>query len=292
MTEMTGRIIKGVGGLYTVVTEDGIFYKGKARGILRKQGKKPYIGDFALITSLQEGECIIEDILERKNSLIRPRVANIDCALIVFAAAEPALSLELLDRFLIFAESRNIPEIHIVINKCDIGDVSVIERVYKIYESIYRVHCVSAESGKGISELKNELKDRVTVLAGPSGVGKSTIVNAVTESGRMETGEVSRKIKRGRHTTRHVELMEVSPNTYIVDSPGFTSLDPSLLECENPAELFREFRPYLEGCRFRDCRHLEEPDCRLKEQVGVNIAPERYNRYKRIMKEIKDGVKL
>ncbi|MCD8214248.1 MAG: ribosome small subunit-dependent GTPase A [Clostridiales bacterium] len=288
MTEMTGRIIKGVGGLYTVVTEEGRLYKGKARGILRKQGKKPYIGDFALITSPEEGECIIEDLIERKNSLIRPRAANIDCALIVFAAAEPELNLDLLDRFLIFAESRNIPEIRIVLNKCDIGSTEVINKLESIYKNIYRLHFVCGKSGGGIEELKQGLKNKVSVFAGPSGVGKSTIVNALTEEGLMETGEISGKIKRGRHTTRHVELLQMFKNTYIVDSPGFTSLDTALLKDENIAELFREFKPYSEGCRFRNCRHIEEPDCKLKEQVGVNISPERYNRYKKIIQELKE----
>ncbi len=288
---MTGRIIKGVGGLYTVVTDEGRFYKGKARGILRKEGKKPYIGDFAEISSPKEGECIIERLLERKNSLIRPRAANIDCALIVFAAADPEPSLELLDRFLIFAESRDIPEIRIVINKCDIGSEGALAKITDIYKNIYNVHLVCAKSGRGIAELKAGLKDRVTVLAGPSGVGKSTIVNEIMEEGLMETGEISEKIKRGRHTTRHVELLRAFENTYIVDSPGFTSLDISLLEGKNIAELFREFKPYLEGCRFRDCRHLEEPDCRLKAQVGKDISPERYNRYKKIMTEIKSGIR-
>ncbi|MCD8090917.1 MAG: GTPase RsgA, partial [Clostridiales bacterium] len=141
---MIGKIIKGVGGLYTVVTEDGGFYKGKARGIFRKEGKKPYIGDFAEISSPKEGECIIEKLLERKNSLIRPPVANIDCALTVFAAGDPEPSLELLDRFLIFEESRSIPEIHIVLNKCDIGNEEVIKKIENIYGNIYKVHIVCA----------------------------------------------------------------------------------------------------------------------------------------------------
>ncbi len=285
---MTGRIIKGVGGLYTVAVGD-THYEARARGAMRR-GLKPAIGDFAEITVMPSGECVIERILGRKNSLLRPKVVNIDCAVMVFAAKEPDVNLDMLDRFLIFAEKDNIDEICIVINKCDKeGAEEVYNNIRRIYGGIYKLFPVSAVSGMGIDALKENLKGKVSVMCGPSGAGKSSIVNLIVPNGRMETGDISRKIKRGKHTTRHIELLETDKDSYIADSPGFSSLDLQYLDSESLCGYFAEFRPYLSLCRFSDCRHIDEPDCKLKEQVGKDISVERYERFKKFYREIKDS---
>ena len=285
---MTGRIIKGVGGLYTVAAQ-GKHYEAKARGILRR-GLKPAIGDFVEITVTPMGECVIEKLIERKNSLLRPKVVNIDCAVMVFAAKEPDINLEMLDRFIRYAEKENIGEICIALNKCDKdGADEVFEKLNRIYGRIYKLYAISAAEGRGIDELKANLKNKVSVMCGPSGVGKSSIVNLIVPGGKMETGDISKKIKRGKHTTRHIELLEIDSDTYIVDSPGFSSLDLEYLDSDHLCEYFAEFKPYLSGCRFRDCKHIDEPDCKLKEQVGKNISVERYERFKKFYKEIKNS---
>lgn len=287
---MRGRIIKGVGGLYSVACDDGKIYKGKARGLLRKQGIKPAIGDYAEITPNGD-ECVIVSIHERKNMLIRPKAANIDCAVIVFASANPDINFDLLDRFLILAESRSIEDIIICINKCDLEVSEGRKKAERIYKGIYPVCFVSAESGEGIDGLKSRLRGKVSVLAGPSGVGKSSIINRIVPFGNMETGEISEKIRRGRHTTRHIELLQIDSGSYIMDTPGFSSVDTDSLDPESLPRFFREFAPYLTGCYYRDCRHMEEPGCILKEQVGTNILTERYERYRRMYNEIKKGLK-
>lgn len=284
---MKGRIIKGVGGLYTVANDEGELFEGRARGIFRKEGKKPCIGDFAEITPLGDGECVVEKLLPRENSLIRPAVCNVDSALIVCAPREPKLNLDLLNGFLITAESRSIKDIKIVMNKADLDSGEGEETLKRIFGGVYELHFVSCEKGTGLEELKSSLKGKVSVFAGPSGVGKSSLINNICENSVMETGTLSRKISRGRHTTRHVELLKIDDNTYIADSPGFTSIDLSLLNPDDLTDYFKEFKPHLEGCRFRNCRHINEPDCKLKEQVGKAVSKERYDFFKRIYTELK-----
>ncbi len=287
---MKGIIIKGVGGLYTVVCE-GKFYEGRARGALRNKKIKPAIGDFAEISLCDDGSCIIDSIAERKNRLLRPAVANIDCCVIVFAAKHPDLSFNMLDRFLIFAEKESIEDICICINKCDIGERETLERVKSIYGGIYGLYFVSACENTGIRELRERLTGKVSVLAGPSGVGKSSIINRILPESRLKTGDISRKIKRGRHTTRHTELLEFDKDSYVMDSPGFSSLDTEYLRPEELKNYFIEFKPYLSGCYFNDCRHIDEPRCRLKEQVGKNISAERYESFKALYNEVKSKYK-
>lgn len=289
---LKGRIIKGVGGLYFVATDKGL-YQCSIRGIFRKSKIIPTVGDYVEITILEDlvsedeviKSAVIEKIEERENILIRPKVANIDCAVITFAILSPNINMDLLDRFLALAENENIKKIVICINKSDLASNEQIKSIKDIYEGIYDIVFTSAIENSGIEELKNMLNEKVTVFAGPSGVGKSSLINSILPNADLKTGEISKKIERGKHTTRQVELLEAWENTYIVDSPGFTSL--SMEYIENSLDLcFREFLPYLPSCKFCDCKHIHEPNCAVKDEVGVNISKQRYNRYIKLLKEI------
>ena len=286
---LNGTITKGIGGFYYIATSEGV-YECRARGKLRKEGIKPTVGDHVQISVLDEKnkKGSLDIIEERKNCLIRPRVANIDQALIVFAAVSPDFNQDILDRFIVLAEQQKL-NIVICINKTDIdidGNYNDICKLY--YDAGFDVVPISAEKGIGIDEIKKRLKGKISVLAGPSGVGKSSLLNAVNPNIKAQVGEISKKIERGRHTTRQSELLDLGDNTYIVDSPGFTSLDMSGI---NPDELelyFREFEPYLNDCKYNGCKHLNEDSrfCGVKAQVGKNINKSRYIRYKDIYNEI------
>lgn len=285
---MTGRIIRGVGGLYYVAAND-LIYECSARGRFRKAKITPTVGDFVTFTILDEAnkKGALDTIEKRKNSLVRPRVANIDTAVITFAAASPDINMDLLDRFLILAETQNIPNVVICINKSDLVDDSARKEFYRVYGSIYPVCYVSAEKKTGIDTLK-ELINGVTVFAGPSGVGKSSLINALVPESNRQTGEISKKIERGKHTTRQVELLNMDNDIYIVDSPGFTSLSLDFLRAEDIQHYFREFEPYLGQCRFVDCAHIAEPDCAVKEHIGEGISRERYDRFVYLYNELKN----
>lgn len=286
---MTGRIIKGVGGLYYVAADHNL-YECSARGKFRKAKITPTVGDFVTFTILDEDnkKGALDTIEKRKNSLIRPRVANIDTAIITFAAASPNINIDLLDRFLILAETQKIPNIVICINKSDLVDDEARIEFSRIYGSIYPISYVSAENKTGIEDLRALIKG-VTVFAGPSGVGKSSLINILVPESNRQTGEISRKIKRGKHTTRQVELltMDAEREIYIVDSPGFTSLTLDFLKAEDIQNYFREFEPYLGKCRFVDCAHIAEPDCAVKEHIGEGISQERYDRFVYLYNELK-----
>lgn len=279
-----GRIIKGIGGLYFIDTEKGII-ECSVRGIFRKNKITPTIGDYVNISLLEGNKGIIEKILERKNILIRPRVSNIDCAIITFSIISPNINLDLLDKFLILAESQNIQNIIICINKCDLANKNDINLVKNLYENIYPVIFTSTKENIGIDNLKNLIDKKVTVFAGPSGVGKSSLINTLLPNMCLRTGDISKKIERGKHTTRQVELLEAWEHTYIVDSPGFTSLSIDFLE-NSLDNYFKEFRQYLGGCKFYDCKHIHEPNCAIKSEIGKNISEERYNRYTKILNEM------
>ncbi len=282
---LKGRIIKGIGGLYFVDTSNGII-ECSVRGIFRKSKITPTVGDYVNILTLSDKNGIIEEILERKNILIRPRVSNIDCAVITFSIISPNINIDLLDRFLILAESQNIENIIICINKSDLANKDDVNLITNLYGKIYPVVFTSTLNNKGIEDLKNLIDKKVTVFAGPSGVGKSSLINTILPNISLKTGDISKKIERGKHTTRQVELLEAWKGTYIVDSPGFTSLTIDFVEKDKLDYYFKEFRDFLGNCKFYDCKHLYEPNCAIKEQIGKNISEERYNRYTKLLNEL------
>ncbi len=282
---LKGRIIKGIGGLYFVDTNNGIM-ECSVRGIFRKSKITPTVGDYVNILTLSDKNGIIEEILERKNILIRPKVSNIDCAVITFSMISPNINIDLLDRFLILAESQNIENIIICISKSDLANKDDINLITQLYSKIYPVVFTSTLNNTGIEELKTLIDKKVTVFAGPSGVGKSSLINAILPNVSLKTGDISKKIERGKHTTRQVELLEAWKGTYIVDSPGFTSLTIDFVEKDKLDYYFKEFRDFLGNCKFYDCKHLYEPNCAIKEQIGKNISEERYNRYTKLLNEL------
>jgi len=283
---ITGRIIKGIGGLYFVDTERDVF-QCKARGIFRKKKLVPTVGDYVQINVIDEKEKIgfIEKICERKNFLIRPRVANVDLCIITFAAASPNINFDLLDRFLILSEEKSL-DVVICINKYDLIQENIKEYINRVYSSVYKVIFTDTFNNIGIDELKDIINGKVSVFAGPSGVGKSSLINCIISPGTRMTGEISRKIERGKHTTREVELLSVGKNTFIVDSPGFTSVSLEHIKPEELQFYFREFKKFIEKCRFNDCLHLHEPDCLIKENIGGDISEERYKRYEFLYTEL------
>ena len=282
-----GVIVKGVGGFYYVATAQGQ-YECRARGKFRHQRITPSVGDWVKISVLDEEakKGSLDEILPRKNALLRPRVVNVDQAVIVFAAKSPDPNVDLLNRFLLLAEEQKL-QIVLCINKIDLDAEGGYHALATLYRQVgYPVLPVSPQTGEGVEALRQYLKGKITVFAGPSGVGKSSLLNALKPELHLTTGTISKKIERGRHTTRHAELMPLDEQSYIVDSPGFTSLSLEQVRPENLAELFREFRPYLGGCYYRTCRHLKEPDCAVKAHVGKEIPPERYARYEALYQEL------
>ncbi len=288
---MQGKIVKGIAGFYYVhVVESGL-YECKAKGIFRKEKLKPLVGDIVEIDILDETEKkgnIIE-VLQRKNELIRPAVANIDQALVVFAVTKPKPHFNLLDRFLIMMESKGIPVI-LCFNKKDIATEPEIQELKEIYEACgYQMVFTSALEKENVDELKQLLRGKTTAIAGPSGVGKSSLINIFQPDANMETGSISEKIERGKHTTRHSELILIEDNTYIMDTPGFSSLYTNDFEKEELKYYFREFEDYEGQCRFLGCDHIHEPGCRVKEALEAGkIHPVRYKNYLDIYQELKD----
>ena len=287
---MQGKIVKGIAGFYYVhVVESGL-YECKAKGIFRKEKLKPLVGDVVEIDVLDETEKkgnIIE-VLERKNELIRPAVANIDQALVVFAVTKPKPHFNLLDRFLIMMESKDIPVI-LCFNKKDIATEPEIQELKEIYEACgYEMVFTSALEEENVDQLKELLRGKTTAIAGPSGVGKSSLINIFQPDANMETGSISEKIERGKHTTRHSELIWIEEDTYIMDTPGFTCLDYSVLEDKELRFYFNEFTQYEGECRFNGCVHVNEPGCRVKEALEQNkINHIRYDIYLEMYNEIK-----
>lgn len=287
---MQGKIIKGISGFYYVhVVESGI-YECKAKGIFRQQKIKPLVGDDVCIDVTDEEEKTgnITKILPRRNELIRPAVSNIDQALVIFAAAKPTPQFNLLDRFLILMNAQKVPVV-ICFNKCDLVSEEERERLLSIYRKCgSRVIFTSAKSEEGIEELRQVLLGKTTAVAGPSGVGKSSLVNAVSPEIRMETGEISRKIERGKHTTRHSQLIHIAKGTYLMDTPGFSSLYIPGMEKEELGNYYPEFAEYEPYCRFQGCAHISEPDCGVKQALEEGrIHPVRYENYCMLYEELK-----
>lgn len=289
---MKGKIIKGIAGFYYVhIPEENKVYECKAKGIFRNQKVKPLVGDDVQIDTKdqQEGSGIITAILPRKNELVRPAVANVDQAMVIFAAAEPDPNLNLLDRFLIMMQKQKVNTI-VCINKKDIVAEKEISLLMQTYQHCgYEVVCTSMLQKDGIAEIYHLMKGKTTVLAGPSGVGKSSLINIVQPNANMETGNVSEKIKRGKHTTRHSELIFIEKDTYLMDTPGFSSLYINEIEKEELKDYFIEFQAYENNCRFIGCMHLNEPGCAVKEALmEEKISKLRYDNYVVLYQELKD----
>ena len=281
---MTGIIVKGIGGFYYVKTESGEVVETRARGLFRKDNVKPMIGDRVTV----EGNALTK-IEPRKNSLVRPPVANIDNLVIVSAAASPDPDFKLIDKMLVNAEIAGIKPV-ICINKTDLADYSEIEKAYTL--AGYPVISVSAKENWGVEKILPLLKDKTTAFAGLSGVGKSSILNILTGS-EMETGNVSEKIQRGKHTTRHVELIELKEGGFVLDTPGFSSLEVDNVKASELWQYFPEFE--ADECRFKGCAHINEPGCKVKEKLNNGeIAQSRYESYcefYEILKQIKEWEK-
>ena len=288
---MIGKIMKGIAGFYYVgVAESGV-YECKAKGIFRKDKIKPLVGDDVEIEVLNEEEKLgnIVKILPRRSELIRPAVANIDQALVIFAAREPKPNLSLLDRFLVIMEKQDVPVI-ICFNKQDLCDEEEVGRLKEIYEACgYPVVLASAKQGEGIEEIKSRLRGKTTTVAGPSGVGKSSLTNLLQNEVQMETGEISKKLGRGRHTTRHSQIIQIEKDTWIYDTPGFTSFYVEEIEKEELRFYFREFSKYEGTCRFQGCTHTHEPGCMVKNALEEGkISKERYENYLELYGELKE----
>ena len=288
---MEGKIIKGIAGFYYVHTPENKVYECKAKGIFRKEKLKPLVGDNVEIKVLDEEKKTgtIETVQKRNNQLIRPAVSNVDQAVVIFAAAKPEPNLNLLDRFLISMEKQKIETI-ICFNKIDEASLEVLNQLEEIYCSChYKVLFTSATLNKGIDNLKKFLKNKTTVLAGPSGVGKSSLINLIQPEANMETGCISEKIQRGKHTTRHSELFFIDGNSYIMDTPGFSSLYVDDIEKQELKAYFSEFKEYEIQCRFTGCVHIKEPDCGVKQALEQKkISKIRYNNYVLLYEELKD----
>ena len=288
---MTGKIIKGISGFYYVYVEGAGLYECKAKGAFRKQKIKPLVGDNVEIAVIDEANKLgnVEKILPRKNELIRPAVSNIDMALVIFASAKPDPHFNLLDRFLCMMEYQKVP-VTICFNKIDLVDQEKLKEYSGIYEPAgYNVIFTCTKTKEGLGSIRSLLEGKTTTVAGPSGVGKSSIINCLQSDITMETGTISEKIERGKHTTRHSEIIPVSHDTYIMDTPGFSSMDVPGFEKENLWTCYPEFVRYEPYCRFIGCSHINEPDCGVKAAVeDGEISPVRYENYKLLYEELKN----
>lgn len=288
---MLGKIVKGIAGFYYVhVVESGV-YECKAKGIFRNQKIKPLVGDDVEIVVLDEEKKIgnVEKILPRTRELIRPAVANIDMALVIFAAAKPDPNFNLLDRFLCMMEYQKVP-VTICFNKCDLVTEEQREVLRKIYELAgYELLFTSAKTQENVEKLKSVLQGKMTAVAGPSGVGKSSLINDLQDAVQMQTGGISDKIERGKHTTRHSQIIPIAENTYIMDTPGFSSMDLPGFSKEDLWTCYPEFVRFEPGCRFIRCSHIGEPDCGVKTALAEGkISQVRYDNYVQLYQEMKN----
>ncbi len=289
-SDRTGKIIRAVGGFYFVwCYEDGKVYQCRARGVFRKDSFKPLTGDDCSFrqTQAQDVEGYVENIFERRNQLIRPPVANVDQALVVFAFASPEPNYSLLDRFLIEMRRQKIPSV-ICFNKNDLANDEKRERLVCAYSrSGCKVLTVSVLKKEGLEQIRELMEGKTTVLAGPSGVGKSSLTNFLCPEAGMEVGQVSRRTERGKQTTRHAELFAVGDHTFFFDTPGFSSLELRGIGRDEVKEFFPEFEEYEPDCRFQGCMHIHEPDCAVKNALeDGRISRERYDSYLQLVEEV------
>ena len=278
MKRTEGRILRSLSGFYDVRTPEGTV-TCRARGILRKEGNSPLTGDLVEV-SVEKGKGMVEKILPRKNRFIRPAVANIDTLVIFAANVNPITEPFLIDRVAAIAGDQGVP-VCLCVNKCDLDPAHDLVRLYR--RAGFRVICTSAETGEGVEELRELLTGKLTAFTGNSGVGKSSILNRLAPELSLETGEVSEKLGRGRHTTRHVELYRLGEDTFVADTPGFSSFDTDQMELilkENLQYAFPDFGRFLGKCRFDDCSHRKEPDCAVRSAVETGeIERSRYESY-------------
>ena len=286
---MQGKIIKGISGFYYVDTGADGLYTCRAKGVFRNEKITPLVGDNVVIeiTSEEKKEGNVIDILERSNSLIRPAAANVDQALVVFAAAKPDPNFNLLDRFLVMMQKQGIHTV-VCFNKTDIVGDEDIERLKAAYELCgHELLFISVRDEVGIDAIRHVLQGKTTVLAGPSGVGKSSLMNLLAPGANMVTGELSKKIDRGKQTTRHTELIRIADGTYLCDTPGFTSLYVTDIAKDELRDYFVEFNAYRDSCRFDTCRHIKEPGCAVKAALEAgNISRIRYENYRMMFEEL------
>ncbi len=287
---LEGTIIKGIGGFYYVKTDEGV-YESRARGLFREEKITPLIGDKVRIRiNPEDNTGYIEEIKNRKSQLLRPPVANVEQAIVVMSIKKPNINYWLLDRFLLSIEHEKLDAI-ICINKTDLIKNDEMNEIKNIYEKAgYKVIFTSIVDDIGIDELKNVLKDKVTVMAGPSGVGKSSLLNIIQPNLKLETGDISKKTRRGKHTTRHVELLELGLGGYVLDTPGFSALDLSFIKREEELRnYFNEMKDINYLCRFDSCLHDKEPSCEIKKRVESDvISKSRYENYLKFLNEIKN----
>lgn len=283
-----GIIVKGTGGFYDVLTDQGEVVTCRLRGRLRLEDERVLVGDRVLI-SCSEGKGLVEEVLPRSTALIRPPIANVEQVMVVTAAAQPDPIPLLFDRILVHVEKAGL-QAFVVINKIDLAP-DVAQELKKYYDSAgYNILLASAASRQGLNEIKDCLADRITTLAGPSGVGKSSLINALEPGFSLETGDVSEKLGRGRHTTRTVSLLPLPWGGLIADTPGFSRLEMIGIEIEELQHMFPEFEPFYGQCQFRGCLHRHEPNCRVKEAVeDGTIVRQRYEHYLLFLAEIEEN---
>ncbi|MGO0061985.1 ribosome small subunit-dependent GTPase A [Brevibacillus fluminis] len=285
-----GRIVKALSGFYYVADGDKIV-SCRARGLFKKKDAKinPLVGDWVVYEETDPSEGYVMEIVNRQNELLRPSVANVDQAVLVFSLHEPSFSSLLLDKFLVHVEHVGIDAL-IVLSKADLVDDELIERIVATYSAIgYTVIPFSKRDLRGLEEIRRELAGHINVFAGQSGVGKSSLINCLFPNVSMQTGDISQKLGRGRHTTRHVELVPIEGGGYVADTPGFSSLEFVGIDEQDLANSFRDFTEVSDGCKFRGCLHLSEPGCAVRAGVEAGeLSQERYDHYRQFMEEVKE----